>query len=75
MNVLRDAFHRGFDAALWVIRWSFRNVFFIERDGGPFTYMISLVVLITFPGWMFIAFIAEFLLEIDDHLSAEGRPK
>ena len=64
------AFKAGLSAAKFVAIWSFQNVFFIDRDGGPISYEISLICLLTLPMCVLVAFAGEFLLTLDDRFSA-----
>jgi len=63
---LLSACRSGWEAAAFAATFSFRTVFCIERNGGPITYLMCVVILATLPWWMGLAFVAEALFTLDD---------
>jgi hypothetical protein len=64
------AFRAWLDVALWVPSFAFKNVFFIERQGGPITYLFTVIILIPSPLIGASCGVAQALLAVDEEPSS-----
>jgi hypothetical protein len=68
VRLLRVAWEGWLEVFIFVPSFCFRNVFFIERDGGPITYIFALAVLPVSPLIGASCGIAQALINIDEEL-------
>lgn len=69
------AFRAWLEVAVWLPSFAFKNVFFIERQGGPITYLFTLVILVPSPIIGAIGGLALALVAIDEEVSSAPNPK
>ena len=68
VRLLSVAWEGWWEVFLFVPAFSFRNVFFIERSGGPITYLFALAILPVAPLLGASCGIAQALINIDEEL-------
>lgn len=68
VRLLRVAWDGWWEVFVFVPSFAVRNVFFIERDGGPITYIFALVILPISPLLGASCGIAQALINMDEEL-------
>jgi hypothetical protein len=66
VDALVRIFHRGAEVFVWLHKFVIKNVFFIERPGGPVTYALCLVLLPLLPVWAAACACGEMLIALDE---------
>jgi len=68
VRILCVAWEGWWEVFVFVPSFAARNVFFIERDGGPITYLFALVILPISPLVGAACGIAQALINVDEEL-------
>lgn len=58
---------------VWVPKFWFRNIFFIDREVGPFVWFVLLILLPAFPAVMLGSAFGEAVLRMDDYCKSKER--
>jgi hypothetical protein len=64
------AFRAWLDVAIGVPSLAFKNVFFIERQGGPITYLFTVIILLPSPLIGAACGLAQAMIAVDEELSS-----
>ena len=67
--LLRVAWEGWLEVFLFVPSFCFKNVFFIERQGGPLTYIFTLLALPVSPFLGASCGLAQAMMNVDEELS------